>query len=140
VRDPGLSGSESSPTHPWCSRWCGATAARFRAHEGNQVNLAHHGCGVRELTGSVALSTATALVRRMRRMRAAAATRITGGADVEQLAFVVFANAENIQADLVRLLDALEQLAHAIDATCRGAALSNLAIHVVEIRVLRIGY
>ena len=76
-------------------------------------------------TGSVALSTAIALVRRLRRVRAAAAARITRGADVEELAFVVFANAENIQADLVHLLDALEQLAHAIDGTCRGAKRSR---------------
>src|SRR5205823_4437781 len=33
---------------------------------------------------------------------------------VEELAFVVFADSENIQTDLVRLLDALEQLAHAV--------------------------
>jgi hypothetical protein len=81
----------------------------------------------------------TKVVRSTSRTTAAAA-RITGGADVEELAFVVFANAENIQADLVRLLDALEQLAHAIDGTCRGPASSNLAIQFVEIRVLEIGY
>src|SRR5437016_966342 len=37
---------------------------------------------------------------------------------VEELAFVVFANSENIQTDLVRLLDALEQLAHAVYGAC----------------------
>src|SRR5207253_5533149 len=37
---------------------------------------------------------------------------------VEELAFVVFADSENIQTDLVRLLDALEQLAHAVYGAC----------------------
>src|SRR5216684_3069217 len=37
---------------------------------------------------------------------------------VEELALVVFADSENTQPDLVRLLDALEQLAHAVDGVC----------------------
>ena len=63
-------------------------------------------------TGSIALSTVTALVSRMRRVRAAAAARMIGRGRIQVFLAMVFADAEDVEPDLVGMFDLLQQLAH----------------------------
>src|SRR5437773_6762177 len=62
-------------------------------------------------TGSAALSTVTALVRRILRVRAAAAARIIVGAESRNSRRWVFADAEDVEAHVVRKGDCFKQLA-----------------------------
>ena len=63
-------------------------------------------------TGSSELITETALVSRMRDVRAAAAARMTAGAETVNSWPVVLADAEHVEPDLVGQLDLLEQVLH----------------------------
>src|SRR5207249_386342 len=76
-------------------------------------------------TGSAALSTATALVRRMRFVRAAAAARITAGAESRNSLRWWSPIPEDIQSDLVGVLNLLEQIAHAIRQADRDVRLTD---------------
>src|SRR5438477_12748515 len=67
-------------------------------------------------TGSAALSTATALVRRMRFVRAAAAARITAGAESRN-SLRWLADPEHIQAHFIGVLDLVEEVAKTIGRT-----------------------
>ena len=64
-------------------------------------------------TGSSELMTLTALVSRIRFVRAAAAARTTAGAETAKSGPVVLADAEDVEAELVGELDLLEQVARA---------------------------
>ncbi len=61
-------------------------------------------------TGSSELSTETALVRRMRFVRAAAAASTTAGAETAIVRAVVLAHAEDVEAHLVGELDLLQEV------------------------------
>ena len=63
-------------------------------------------------TGSSELSTVTALVSRMRSVRAATAASTTAGRRDREVGAVVLADAEHVEADLVGQLDLLQQVAH----------------------------
>ena len=65
-------------------------------------------------TGSAALRTVTAVVRRMFLVRAAAAARMIGGRGVEVFGAVMFADAEDVEADLVGEFDLFEEMGDAL--------------------------
>ena len=78
-------------------------------------------------TGSSELSTVTALVRRMRFVRAAAGGEHDGGRRDGVVGPVVLADAEHVEPDLVGELDLLDQLAQAaLRARCRGPTSPNV--------------
>ena len=62
-------------------------------------------------TGSAALRTVTALESRMRFVRAAAAARMTVGAESRKSRAVVLADAEDVEPDLIRELDFVDEVA-----------------------------
>src|SRR5438445_11698451 len=72
-------------------------------------------------TGSAALSTVTALVRRIRRVRAAAGSEEHRWSRVEVLLAVMFSDPEGVKPDAFRVLDLLDQVTHALGRADRDA-------------------
>lgn len=69
-----------------------------------------------------ALRTVTALLRRIRFVRAAAAARITVGRRIVEITAVVLTDLERVKPNLVSQLDLVEHVAHALDKAHRRAA------------------
>src|ERR671939_390429 len=72
-------------------------------------------------TGSSELSTVTALVRRMFFVRSAAAASTTAGAEDSVVGAVGLADAEDLEAELIREFDLLEEVAKPLCRVGLGA-------------------
>ena len=83
-------------------------------------------------TGSAALRTVTALVSRMCSVRAAAAPRMTVGAESEELAAVMLADPERIEPEPIGVLDLLDQVAETVGCADRKAVLGKRCGEAVD--------